>query len=330
MRTTLRISLALLAILCPSLAIAQEFRFERTFDAAGQSTLDVSTQRGRIEVVAGEAGRIVVTGAATVRVGWNVPADAVDIARRVAAAPPIERDGNTLRLRRPSDAAAQRAVTVSYRVQVPPNTEVRTSSDSGATSVRGIAGAVDVKTQSAAIDLGGLAGTSTVATGSGAIDAAGLKGALLVTTRSGSFAGSDLGASLHVRTQSGSIDATLTGSGDVDVETASSSIRLHGVRAKLTAKTQSGQIAVRGVPGADWSATTGSSAVTLVIDAASAFTLDASSRSASVVVEGAAVQGTVGKRAVVGTVNGGGPQVRIRTGSGAIRVQAGGDKAGVE
>lgn len=323
MRTTLWISLALIAILCPSLAIAQEFRFERTFDAAALSTLDVSTQRGRIEIVAGEAARIVVTGAATVRVGWNVPADAVDIARRVAADPPIERDGSTLRLHRPADGASQRAVTVSYRVQVPPNIEVRTSSDSGATSVRGIGGAVYVKTQSAAIDLDGLAGTATVATGSGAIDAAGLKGALLVTTKSGSFTGSDLGASLRVRTQSGSIDATLTGSGDVDVETGSSSIRLHGVRAKLTAKTQSGQIVVQGVPGADWSATTGSSAVTLVVDAASAFTLDASSRSASVVVEGATVQGTAGKRAVLGTVNGGGSQVRIRTGSGAIRVQAG-------
>lgn len=328
MRTTLRIGLAFLATLSPSLAIAQEFRFERTFDAAQVSKLDVVTHRGRIEVIAGEAGRIVVTGAATIRVGWNVPADAVEIARRVAAAPPIQRDGDTVRLSPPADAASERAVTVSYRVQVPPNTEVRTSSDSGATSVRGVAGPVAVRTQSAAIDVGGLAGGATLATGSGAVSAEGLKGALSVATRSGSFTGADLGASLHARTQSGDINATLAGTGDVDVESGSSAIRLRGVRAKLTAKTQSGQIVAQGAPRADWIATTGSSTVILHIDAASAFVVDAASRSASVVVEGAPVQGTVGKRAVLGTVNGGGSQVRIRTGSGAIRVHVGGDKAG--
>ena len=132
-------------------ALAQRFPFERSFDVSGPSTLDVSTIRGKIEVTPGEPGRIVVVGTATVRVG-NVPADAVELARKVAGNPPVQRDGQTIKLRPPTDAAEQRAVTVSYQVRVPPETEVTTSSDSGATSVRGVSRSVVIRTQSGAID----------------------------------------------------------------------------------------------------------------------------------------------------------------------------------
>ena len=104
-------------------ALAQRFPFERSFDVTGPSALDVSTIRGKIDVTVGEPGRIVVVGTATVRVDWNVPSNAADLARKVAANPPIQLEGQTLRLRPPSDPADQRAVTVSYQVRVPPDTD---------------------------------------------------------------------------------------------------------------------------------------------------------------------------------------------------------------
>src|SRR5262245_3370906 len=184
----------------PAVAHAQRFSFERSFDVAEPSTIDVSTLRGKIEIVAGAVGRVVVAGEATVRFGWDVPANAVELARLVANAPPIERDGAIVRLRPPSDNAARRAVTVSYQVRVPPDTDVQTMSDSGATSVRGVAGTVDVRTQSGAIDLDMLAGAVTVSSGSGAVMTDGIGGPLSVSTRSSSFSGSALGSSLRVRT----------------------------------------------------------------------------------------------------------------------------------
>jgi photosystem II stability/assembly factor-like uncharacterized protein len=90
MRTIARI--AVVAVLCaaaPSLAFAQRFSFERTIQTTGPTRLDVITDRGKIEVIAGRPGRVVVEGAASVRVGWNVPSNAVELARQVAAAPPI-------------------------------------------------------------------------------------------------------------------------------------------------------------------------------------------------------------------------------------------------
>lgn len=276
--------------------------------------------RGKIDIVTGDAGRIVVAGTVTVRVGWDVPADAEALARQVAAAPPIEQAGNTVRLRIPSDRTAQRAVTVSYQVRVPPETVVQATTESGATTVRGVSGRVTVRTQSGAIDLGSLAGVVEVTTGSGTVAADDVGGPLAVTTDSSGFTGRALGSSLRVRTKSGAVDASLAGAGDVDIETGSSAIRLQGIRGALTATTQSGAITVQGTPSGAWSATTGSSSVGLTIGAVPNFRIDAVSRSGNVNVEGAAVSGDVSKHRVSGTVGAGGPLIQVSTGSGAIRV----------
>jgi hypothetical protein len=322
MRTTARI--AILTVLCtaaPSLVFAQRFAFERTIQTAGPTRLDVSTDRGKIDIVAGRPGRVVVEGAATVRVGWNVPANAVEIAKKVAAAPPIEYVDQTVRLRIPADPTAQQAVIVNYRVEVPPGTEVRTRTDSGATSIRGVDSAVDIQTQSSAINVADSSGAVQITTGSGAVRASDVSGALSVATSSSAIKLSGLGSSLRVRTQSGEINADLRGTGDVDVETGSSAITLQGVRGGLAVRTQSGRVTVQGAPSRQWKTTTGSSAVSLDLEQTSGFLLDASSRSGNVELVGTRVDGAVTKHAANGAVGHGGPTVMIRTGSGAIRVQ---------
>jgi hypothetical protein len=324
MRTRITIA-ALLTVFAatPSRVYAQRFPFERAFEGPAPSKIDVSTVRGKIEVIAGEDDRIVVGGAATVRIGWNVPANAVELARQVAANPPITRDRDTLRLRDPEDEAMRRAVTVSYQVRVPRTTQVQTSSNSGETTVRGVAASVGVRTQSAAISLSSLSGVVTASSGSGAIDADGIGDALTVRTNSSAFTGRGLRSSLRARTESGAIDAALTGNGHVDVETGSSAIRLWGVRGGLSARTRSGGITLQGAPGGEWLASTGSSSVNVDLEGGRGFTIDAVTSSGSVDLSGAPVQGTVTTREVRGSVEGGGAPVRINSRSGSIRVRVG-------
>ena len=312
--------LALLAM--PSLASAQRFRFERTIQVSEPVKLDVATVRGKIEVRAGAPGRVVVEGEATVRVGFNVPANAVELARQVAAAPPIEQSGNEIRLRIPLDDATERAVTIAFRVQVPPGTEVDTTSESGETTIEGIAGAVSVRTQSSAITVRRLAGTAQVSTGSGAVVVDDVRGDLAVTTSSSSFRGTGLGGALRLRTQSGDVQAAFTGSGDVEVLTGSSAIQLSGLRGALTARTESGRVTIQGAPGGDWSVTTGSSAIDFTLEPERGLALDAASRGGEVVLEGMQVDGSITKRAVDGNFRGGGPRVRLDTRSGTIRVRS--------
>ena len=101
-------------------AAAQRLPFERAFDVSGPVDLDVSTVRGKIAVTAGDGSHVVVRGTVTVRTGFDVPGDALAIAQRLAKTPPIDRDGDTIRLRPPGDPRDQRAVTIAYEVRMPP------------------------------------------------------------------------------------------------------------------------------------------------------------------------------------------------------------------
>jgi len=304
-------------------ALAQRFPFERSFDVTGPSTLDVSTIRGKIEVTTGEPGRIVVVGTVTVRVDWNVPANAADLARKVADTPPIQREGQTIRLRPPSDAAERRAVTVSYQVRVPPDTEVAAESQSGAITVRGVAGAVVIRTQSGAIDVMQLGSTAVVTSGSGTVTVDGVAGSLTITTSSSSVTARAVAGDLRVRTTSGAVDAALSGEGSADVETGSSAIRLSGIRGAVIAATQSGRVTLQGVPRRDWVTSTGSGSVDIAAGSSVPFTLDASSGSGSVKIIGASVRGSVSKRKVAGSIAGGGPLVKVASRSGSIVIRLG-------
>jgi len=318
-------SLVLVACLIalPSAALAQRVPFERSFDAGAARVLDVETDNGRITVTAGEAGRIVVTGTVTIRQGWNVPADALAIAQAVAAKPPVTLDGQTVTLRMPADAAARRAVSVSYQVRVPRDTTIRSVSDSGATSISGVSQPVSIRTQSAAIGIQHLGGGATITTGSGAVTADGVAGALSITTSSSGVTAQSIGGSLRVRTESGAVVAALSGEGDADVETGSSAIRVTGSRGGIAAQSRSGRIILSGTPRRDWTANAESGSVECSIDHGAAFTLDASSDSGSVVVSGATVQGTVTKSMVAVTVGGGGPMVKLHSRSGSIAIRSG-------
>src|SRR5690606_41930375 len=112
-------SLVLLLVMGSTPAWAQHVPFTRDFAAATITTLDVTTVRGKVDLVGSESGRVVVEGVATVRVGWNVPADAAEIAARVAQDPPVEMRGATLMLRPPRTDEERRAVTGSSGVHVP-------------------------------------------------------------------------------------------------------------------------------------------------------------------------------------------------------------------
>jgi DUF4097 and DUF4098 domain-containing protein YvlB len=302
-------------------AAAQRNPFERTFDVPADATLDVSTLHGRIEISAGDPGRVVIRGIATVRLGINVPLDAAAIAKAVAANPPIERENATIRLRPPATDDQRRAVTISYDVVVPKGTRVISVTDSGATSIRDVTGAVSVRTQSSAIDLLDLGGSVDVRTGSGAVNASGVAGDMTVSTQSSAISLRKLGAGLRLRTQSGAVHVSLTGRGNVDVETGSSAIDVSGVHGGLDANSSSGSIRIDGVPTSPWRVTGGSGRIELGIDRSTAFTLDAKSGSSSVSLDGIAFDGTTSKGLATGNVGGGGPLVQAASRSGAIRIR---------
>jgi hypothetical protein len=320
--TTSRVLCAVAILLTASPAVAQRFTFERSFDKPLPAVVDVVTERGAIELRAGTADRIVVTGTVTVRLAVNTPPDAIDLARAIAASPPVQREQSTLRLRPPATDAERRAVTVSYVVEMPRGTSVTTRSDSGATSVSGVGGAIAVNTESAAIHLTQLSGTVIVTTGSGAIDANQVTGPLVVTTGSSAFKGQALGGSLTLQSSSGAVDATFNGDANVDVQTGSSAIRLTNVRGPLRTASRSGRVIVTGTPKGAWELSNGSGSVDMTLDRTAGVTVDLASGSGSVALQGVAVEGNVSKRRVTGTIRGGGAMVRAASRSGSLLLRS--------
>jgi hypothetical protein len=273
--------LATLAIAAP--AAAQRFAFERNYTVGPSPVIDVSTTRGKINIRTGEAGRVAVTGAATVRIGMMGPSHAVALARQVAANPPIEQSGDRLRLRSPLDPEASRAMTVNYDLRVPPNARVIAVSDSGAIEVRDVAGHVEVRTQSSTISLLSL-GSADVETGSGAVRLDGASGAIRIST-------------------------------------SSSGITARDVRGGLRSRTESGRTILSGSPSDQWDVSAGSGSIEVDLYAPANATLHATTGSGSVETPERMVKGSIEKRRVEGAIGDGGPVVRLASRSGSIRVR---------
>lgn len=310
----------LAALLIAAPASAQRFAFERTYDVGTAPVIDVSTLRGRISVRTGEPGRVVVSGAATVRLGLTVPVDAVDLARKIAANPPIEQHNDRLRLRSPASPEENRAMTVNYDLRVPANTRVIAVSDSGAIDIRDVGGAVEARTQSSSIALSDLGGAADVDTGSGAVTVDRVEGIVRISTASSAITARNLRGGLRARTGSGRVFGSFVGQGPVDVQTQSSAINLDGVSGTLTTFTESGHTTITGEPSAAWNVSSGSSGIDVRFASAVNARLHATTGSGTVYTPEQLVTGSIEKRRVEGAIGGGGPVVRLASRSGSIRV----------
>jgi DUF4097 and DUF4098 domain-containing protein YvlB len=202
--------------------------------------------------------------------------------QEIANNPPIEQTGNIIRIGQRHENYHN--ISIEYEIEAPANSFLEANSGSG-----------DIKDD-------GVGENAKLGTGSGSINATGLQNGFIVNTGSGN------------------IYAEQTGQGDVKAQTGSGSVELKGVHGSLHAGTGSGNIKVTGTPTSDWKLETGSGSVEFWAGNAG-FTLDASTGSGSVHTDQEmAVQGSFDKHHIVGKVRGGGPTVRIETGSGDVRV----------
>ena len=202
--------------------------------------------------------------------------------KEIAANPPIEQTGNIIRIGARHENLHN--ISIDYEIEAPANAYLDAGSGSG-----------DINDD-------GVGENAKISTGSGNIRATGLNGGFTVGTGSGN------------------IYAEQTGQGDVKAETGSGNIELRSLRGGLRASTGSGNIKVGGTPANSWHLETGSGNVEFWAGDAP-LTLDAETGSGSVHTDREMLtQGAQDHHHITGKLNGGGPTVRIETGSGDIRV----------
>jgi DUF4097 and DUF4098 domain-containing protein YvlB len=215
------------------------------------------------------------------RVHSNWGADE-DMVRQVADHPPIEQTGNIIRIG--LEHRNLHNISIEYDIQAPASSFLQAGSGSGDISDDGIGD------------------NAKLTTGSGSIRATGLHNGF------------------YVSTGSGNIFAEQTGTGDVQAHTGSGSIELRDIHGAVQAGTGSGNIKVAGSPVDPWHLHTGSGSIEFW-PSGPGFDLDASTGSGSIHSdEEMMTQGDYGHHHLRGRVRGGGPTVRLETGSGNIRV----------
>ena len=216
-----------------------------------------------------------------VKSGWGSGASEERI-REIANNPPIEQTGNIIRIGARHENYHN--ISIDYEIEAPANSFLEANSGSGNVTDDGVGE------------------NAKLSTGSGNIHATGLQGGF------------------NANTGSGDIYAEQSGSGDVKAQTGSGNLELKGIQGGLRAGTGSGDIKVTGSPSNPWHLETGSGGVEFW-PGNTGFTLDASTGSGSVHTDKEMLtQGSSDRHHITGKIGGGGPTVRIETGSGDIRV----------
>jgi len=294
-----------------------EGSFERTLSVTGEVDLNVTTGSGSITVRPGESGRVYVKAQIRARGG-----DAEEKVRRLEASPPIEQNGNVIRIGRIEDRELRRNVSISYELVVPAATRLDADTGSGSQSIEGIRGPVKADTGSGSIRLSNIAGDVEADTGSGDISLTSIQGRVAADTGSGSIRARGVSGGFVGDTGSGDVILEQTGPGDVRVDTGSGSIEVRGVVGTLFASTGSGGISAEGKPTGNWKLSTGSGGIRVRLPAEVGFEFHAHTGSGGIYTDHpVTVQGAIKRNDLRGTVRGGGFRLELETGSGSIRIE---------
>jgi hypothetical protein len=277
----LRRAIAILALaLTPAALFAAEGTFDKTLTVSGSASLNIDTGSGFIHITPGPAGSVHIIGHVHSSMGLFSGSPEESV-REVTDNPPIVQSGNEIEV---GQHTHYHNVSIDYVVTVPAGTAV------------------------------------TAGSGSGDLNITNLNAPLKASTGSGSIYANDLTGDVSLGTGSGDIHAWTNAAHYVKAETGSGSIQLESVTGGLYAETGSGDITISGHPGDAWKLETGSGSVTLNTGH-SAYNLDASTGSGDVHSDPAlTTHGTMDHHHVTGEINGGGPLVRVETGSGDVRI----------
>ncbi len=268
-------------------AHAAEGRFERTLQVNGAVTLSVMTGSGRISIQPGADGQVRIVATMKTSDGWGgsrpdgmTPEAAI---AAIVANPPVEQQGNVIRVGDLKDRPEGKNVSISYELVVPRQTSLTSSSGSGSQVIGDLAGPVNASTGSGSLELGRISGDTKASAGSGSIVVAG-------TT------------------------------GKTDASTGSGRIELRAADGPVAARTGSGEIVIGNLGRGDVQASSGSGSITVNLPAAASFVLDASSSSGRIESDFQVTTTETSRRTLKGTVGSGGPVVRASSGSGSIHV----------
>jgi DUF4097 and DUF4098 domain-containing protein YvlB len=273
---------ALLAVSTTALA---EDQFERTLNVGAQPDLYVSTGSGNITLHAGSGNQIHIVG--RVHAGWSAFGDVTERIRRIVQSPPIVQEGNTVRIGEVSNHELYNNISIDYDITAPTSVALNLRSGSGDVTTEHLGRYLSATSGSGEVRAHGVAGPAELATGSG------------------------------------NIELDELAAGDIKARTGSGNIHIHGLNGALSARSGSGDVDAQGHLTGAATLSSGSGNVRLHIGPDAHFNLEATTGSGDIRVRfpNAPEQNEHTRHHLTGPVNGGGPPLEVRTGSGNVEIE---------
>lgn len=266
-------------------AWAAEGMFERKLSVSGPVDLDVTSDSGRVSIRTGAAGTVHVIGRIRTGMNWTSGISAEEKVKRIEAAPPVEQNGNTVRIGHIRERELERNVSISYEIEVPADCKVRSHTDSGSQVIEGVRGPVDAASDSGGLEIASIHSEVRASSDSGSLRLRSITGPVFAKSDSGSISGSAIAGSIDAGTDSGRIEMEQTAAGSIKISSDSGS-------------------------------------VTLRLPSAGGYDVAASSDSGHVTSDlPLTVRGTLGHNRLQGQLRGGGNSLTVTTDSGSIRLQ---------
>jgi len=160
-----------------------EGSFDRTLAVNGPVDLEIISGSGGIHIDAGPVDRVHIV--ARIRANAWLSNHTEARVRRIEANPPIEQNGNTIRIGRVSDNDLYRNVGIGYDVTVPEATRLNAIAGSGGVRIEHVGGGVRTTAGSGGIRIESTGGRLEARAGSGGIVSTGARGAVDARAASG-------------------------------------------------------------------------------------------------------------------------------------------------
>lgn len=251
--------------------------------------------------------------------GW-FGMSAADEIRKLEANPPIEQQGNRIRIGHIEDGWRLHHIIVDYDLTVPPQTALESQTGSGDQSISGLQLSSTAATGSGRITIENIAGDVRLRSGSGDLKADSVK-SLNAETGSGYILATHVAGEVFAATGSGRIEIEQAAANNVRIGTGSGDVTLRGARGALKIDTASGEIRVEGEPTADWHIGSASGSIGLKLPSQASFNLDASTVSGGLKTDRAlTVEGSVSGNHLRGKAGIGGALLEVHTVSGNIEI----------
>jgi hypothetical protein len=313
MKSTPRFLLAAgLLALAPFAAHAKIERvIEKTFTVQPGGTLHVDTQGGEVRVSPSSDNLVKVTARERIRAGSESEAD--DILKNLELK--IEQSGNEVSALAKYDHesigfhfGSWPPVSVDFIVSVPASFSADVHTSGGGITIGDLNGKVNARTSGGGIKLGKLGSEVDARTSGGGVSLEESRGPAVLHTSGGSITvGRVMGAA--------------------ELSTSGGGIKIDSVEGAVQAHTSGGSVraGIAGPLKEDCVLSTSGGGVKVNVDKAAAFRLDASTSGGGVDADGITItmeSSNRGRSRLAGSVNGGGPLLKLRSSGGDIVVRA--------